>query len=323
MRRTRASKWMKYASLVAALAFASAGSKAEAQDEEIPDSVAVDVDGTKTTSTTEAAFVKAPNAADVAKADEEAKQKKADVDWTLSAGGAINTGNTQSWTLNAGTSFLLTKTDHRLVIDSMFNYGRANPDVLTPGSVYSTVARQWFFTSRYEYYFTDMDAVWASLGMRWDPLAGLNLQMLANAGYLRAFIKEEKQLFTGRIGYSYTYENYTDQAVAAGNALETTANIQGLLLALDYDNRLNEHVELLSSITYIGNLNAVPAQDAKAFHDNRVYWTIALLSQVSDRFAVEARFLLLYDQQPAGLYKTDTTTLFSLVYTPFKSEKEE
>jgi len=322
MRRTRASKWMKYLSLAAALAFASAGSRAEAQDEEIPDSVAVDVDGTKTTATTEPMFVKAPDAAEIAKADEEAKEEKAKVDWSLSAGGAINTGNAQSWMLNAGTSFLLTKTDHRLVIDSMFNYGRARPDVLDPDSVYSTVARQWFFASRYEYYFTDMDAVWGALGFRWDPLAGLNLQMLANAGYLRAFIKEEKQLFTGRIGYSYTYENYTDQAVAAGNAIEPTANIHGLLLALDYENRLNEHVELLSSITYIGNFNEVPAQNAKSFQDNRIYWTIALLSQLSDKFAIEARFLLLYDQQPAGLYKTDTTTLFSLVYTPFKSKEE-
>jgi putative salt-induced outer membrane protein YdiY len=313
---------MKYLPLAAALAFASAGSRAEAQDEAIPDSVSVDVGGSKTTASSEATFVKAPDAADLAKADEEAKKEKAKVDWSLSAGGAINTGNTQSWMLNAGTSFLLTKTDHRLVIDSMFNYGRANANVLEPDSIYSTVSRQWFFASRYEYYFTDMDAVWGALGFRWDPLAGLNLQMLANGGYLRAFIKEEKQLFTGRIGYSYTYENYTDQAVAAGNAFLPTANIHGLLLALDYENRLNEHVELLSSITYIGNINEVPAQNAKSFHDNRIYWTIALLSQLSDKFAIEARFLLLYDQQPAGLYKTDTTTLFSLVYTPFKSKEE-
>jgi putative salt-induced outer membrane protein YdiY len=313
---------MKYLLLAAALAFASGESRAQAQDEAIPDSVAVDVGGSKTTSTTEATFVKAPDAADLAKADAEAKKEKAAVDWSLSAGGAINTGNTQSWMLNAGTSFLLTKTDHRLVIDSMFNYGRANANVLDPDSIYSTVSRQWFFASRYEYFFTEMDAVWGALGFRWDPFAGLNLQMLANAGYLRAFIKEEKQLFTGRIGYSYTYENYTDQAVTAGNAFLPTANIHGLLLALDYENRLNEHVELLSSITYIGNINEVPAQNAKSFQDNRIYWTIALLSQLSDKFAIEARFLLLYDQQPAGLYKTDTTTLFSLVYTPFKSKEE-
>ena len=323
MRRTRAPKWMKYMPLAAALAFAGAGSRAQAQDEAIPDSVAVDVDGSKTEATSEATFVKGPDAADMAEADAEAEEEKAQVDWSLSAGGAINTGNTQSWMLNAGTSFLLTKTDHRLVIDSMFNAGRANTNVLDPDSFYSTVARQWFFASRYEYFFTDKDAVWGALGFRWDPLAGLNLQMLANAGYLRAFIKEENQRFTGRIGYSYTYENYTDQAVAAGNALANSANIHGLLLALDYENRLNEHVEFLSSITYIGNINEVPAQNAKAFQDNRIYWTVALLSQLSDKFAVEARFLLLYDQQPAGLYKTDTTTLFSLVYTPFASKKEE
>ena len=138
------------------------------------------------------------------------------------------------------------KQDHRLTIDSLFNFGRARADVFDPTTNYNTVAKQWFFNSLYEYYFTEMDAVWSSLGLRWDPLAGFDMQLLANAGYLYA----------------------------------------------------------------------------NAFQDNRVYFTIALLSQLSDKLSLEARFLLLYDSRPAGLYKTDTTTVFSLVYSPFKSEKE-
>ena len=46
-----------------------------------------------------------------------------------------------------------------------------------------------------------------------------------------------------------------------------------------------------------------------------------LLSQIADKFAFEARFLLLYDSRPAGLFKTDTTTIFSIVYTPFKADR--
>lgn len=294
---------------------------ASAQEDEIPDSVAVDVEGSKTTATGEASFNEAPDAKSLSEPSAE-KAEKAKIDWNLSAGGAVNTGNAQSWNLKAGTSFGLSKMAHRLTIDSIFNFGRARPDVLDPTTSYATVAKQWFFNSRYEYYFTDMDAVWASLGLRWDPLAGFDVQLLANAGYLRAFIKEEKQLFAGRIGYSYTYENYTDAAVADAIVLAETSNIHGLLLALDYENRLNEHVELLSSISYIGNFNEIPAQNAKSFQDNRVYFTVALLSQLSDKFSLEARFLLLYDSKPAGLYKTDTTTLFSIVYTPFKSAED-
>ncbi|KPK16154.1 MAG: hypothetical protein AMJ62_06565 [Myxococcales bacterium SG8_38] len=314
--------WARWAPVFASTMLLGWGSSVSAQEDEIPDSVAVDVEGSKTETATEARFAEAPDVESLP--DEAAKEEDSvKVDWNLSFGGAVNTGNTQSWNLKAGTGFLLSKKDHRLTIDSIFNFGRARPDVLDPDSSYSTVAKQWFFNARYEYYFTDMDAIWSSLGLRWDPLAGFDLQLLASAGYLRAFIKEEDHLFTGRIGYSYTYENYTDEAVANPDVaiFSETSNIHGLLLALDYENRLNEHVSLLSGITYIGNLSEIPAQDATAFEDNRVYFTIALLSQLSDKFALEARFLLLYDSKPAGLYKTDTTTLFSLVYTPFKSEK--
>lgn len=314
--------WARWAPIFIWTMLLSWGSGALAQENEIPDSVAVDVEGSKTKTATEATFADAPDVANLPDAaSEEEEEDSLKVDWNLSFGGTINTGNAQSWNLKAGTGFLLSKKEHRLTIDSLFNFGRARPDVLDPNSSYATVAKQWFFNARYEYYFTDMDAVWSSLGLRWDPLAGFDLQLLASAGYLRAFVKEENHLFTGRIGYSYTYENYTDAALANPDVgiFEETSNIHGLLLALDYENRLNEHVALISGITYIGNLSEIPAQDAKSFQDNRLYFTFALLSQLSDKFAFEARFLLLYDSKPAGLFKTDTTTLFSLVYTPFKS----
>ncbi len=312
-------KWIR---LFASVLFLfSWGPTAFAQEEEIPDSVAADVEGSKTKAAGQGTFAEAADVENLQA--EKAEEEKVKVDWNLSAGGAINTGNTQSWNIKLGTDVLIMKQDHRLTIDSLFNFGRARADVFDPTTTYNTVAKQWFFNSLYEYYFTEMDAVWSSLGLRWDPLAGFDMQLLANAGYLRAFIKEENQRFVGRIGYSYTYENYTDSAIAAGTILFPTSNIHGLLAALDYQNHLNEHVGLDSSIVYIGNLNEIPAQNyAKAFQDNRVYFTIALLSQLSDKLSLEARFLLLYDSRPAGLYKTDTTTVFSLVYSPFKSERE-
>lgn len=313
-------RWFGFLTAVTLLSW---GSTAFAQADEIPDSVAADVEGSKTKSAGQATFVEAPDAKTLP--TEEPEKKKAEVDWTLNAGGAFNTGNTQSWNLNAGTNVLLVKQDHRLTIDSLFNFGRARANVLDPNTTYDTVAKKWFFNSRYEYYFSDMDAVWSSLGLRWDPLAGFDLQLLANVGYLRALIKQENQLLTARIGYSYTYENYTSEAIASPeNTISLpTSNIHGLMAGLDYENHLNEHVDLSSTIVWVGNLNEIPAQDyAKAFQDNRIYFTIALLSQVADKLSIEARFLLLYDSRPAGVYKTDTTTLFSLVYTPFKSKKD-
>ena len=308
----RCLKALVIASTLTALAV---GSDALAQEDAIPDSVATDVAGGKTEAASEATFSEAPDVKDTPPEETEEEDDRAEVDWSLSFGGSINTGNTRSWNLAAGTDLLLLKGDHRLTIDSLFTLGRADTAPLDPAIGYATIAKKWLFGSRYEYYFTDMDAVWGALGMRWDPLAGFDLQMLANAGYLRAFVKEENHFFAGRIGYSYTYEKYVNDppTFLGGNS-----NIHGLLLALDYENKLNEHVELLSSITYIGNLNKLPLQrDAKAFQDNRIYWSLALLSQLAERLAFEARFLLLYDSRPVPeeLAKVDTTTIFSLVVT--------
>jgi putative salt-induced outer membrane protein YdiY len=290
---------------------------ASAQDDAIPDSVAVDVEGSKTESAGEATFTAdAPDVrATEGEEDGEAapEEPKAEIDWSLNAGGAINTGNTRSWNVNAGSDFTLVKTDHRLTMGALFNFGRADVAPTDPATPYTTVSRQFFFTSRYDYFFTDKDAVWAALGYRWDPFAGFRAQLLANVGYLRAFIKTDKHYFAGRIGYSYTYENYE----VPPSTLTESSNIQGLLAALDYENRLNEHVEFLSSITTIYNLNEVEVQNALPFRDIRIYLTAALLSKLTDRLAFEARFLMLYDRIPAGpdLVKTDTTTIFSLVYT--------
>lgn len=299
--------------VLAAPVFLAWGSGAAAQEEAIPDSVAADVSGGKTEAAGEATFLAAP--ADQAEPAEEAAEAEPEleIDWSLNAGGAINTGNTRSWNVNAGSDFILVKQEHRLTLGALFNFGRADVAPTDPAISYTTVARQFFFASRYDYFFTEKDAVWSGLAYRWDPLAGFRAQLLASAGYLRAFVKTEKHYFAGRVGYSYTFENYQ----VPPSDLTSNSNIQGLLAALDYENRLNEHVELLASIVTIYNLNEVQVQNATAFQDIRIYLTAALLSKLTDKLAFEARFLMLYDRIPPGtdLVKVDTTTLFSLVYT--------
>jgi putative salt-induced outer membrane protein YdiY len=303
--------------VLAAMAVTAWGARASAQEDAIPDDIAADVGGSGTKSAGEATFTAPPpeqeGSTSETTSESPEEEAKAEVDWSLNAGGAINTGNTRSWNLNAGTNFELLKKEHHLTIGALFNFGRADATPTDPTTGYSTVSRQLFFNSRYEYFFADKDAVWAALGYRWDPLAGFRAQLLANVGYLRAFIKTDKHYFAGRVGYSYTFENYE----VPPSMLTDNSNIHGLLAALDYENRLNEHVEFLSSITTIYNLNEIAVQNAMPFQDIRIYLTAALLSKLTDQLAFEARFLMLYDRLPAGadLMKTDTTTIFSLVYT--------
>lgn len=307
------SKLVRMGLVLAFVAFSAWGKGASAQEEAIPDSVAADVTAGTTEAAGEATFMAAPDAPAEAAEEAAEAEPELEVDWTLNAGGAINTGNTRSWNVNAGSDVILEKLDHRLTLGALFNFGRADIAPTDDTVPYTTVARQFFFNSRYDYFFTEKDAVWGGLSYRWDPLAGFRAQLLANAGYLRAFVKTDKHYFAGRIGYSYTFENYE----VPPSTLTSNSNIQGLLAALDYENRLNEHVEFLASIVTIYNLNKVEVQNATPFQDIRIYLTAALLSKLTDKLAFEARFLMLYDRLPPGadLVKVDTTTLFSLVYT--------
>ncbi len=315
---TRVCRWHKSAELSLVLAVVASvtwGARAQAQEEAIPDSVATDVEASKTEAAGEATFAAPPDLKEPPSEEEAAPEEeaKAEINWSLSLGGAVNTGNTKSWNIYSGSDFKLLKESHTLTMGALFNFGRADVAPTNTATGYSTVSKQLFFNSRYDYFFTDMDAFWASLGIRWDPLAGFKMQLLASAGYLRAFIKTDKHYFAGRIGYSYTYENY--EALPMVPTLTDNSNIHGLLAALDYENKLNEHVEFLANIVTIYNLNNVDVQGASPFEDIRIYLTAALLSRVNDKLAFEGRFLMLYDRLPAALVKTDTATIFSLVYT--------
>lgn len=307
------SRLVRLGLVLTAVVFSASVNHASAQEEAIPDSVAADVSAGTTEEAGEATFMAAPeDQAEPAEGAADA-EPELEVDWTLNAGGAINTGNTRSWNVNAGSDVILVKQAHRLTLGALFNFGRADIAPTDPALPYTTVARQFFFVSRYDYFITEKNAVWGGLSYRWDPLAGFKAQLLASAGYLRAFVKTEKHYFAGRIGYSYTFENYE----VPPSPFTSNSNIQGLLAALDYENRLNEHVEFLASIVTIYNLNKVEVQNALPFQDIRIYLTAALLSKLTDKLAFEARFLMLYDRLPPGpdLVKVDTTTLFSLVDT--------
>ncbi len=261
--------------------------------------------------TTEATFEAPADAPPV-----EPEEPKAEVDWAISAGGSINTGNTEAWTLNAGSGFKLVKTDNTLTADALFNFGRANladPAPPAPPTSYSTTVKKFLFSMRYDYFLSEKDALWMSVVERWDPFAGFDTQFMAQAGYLRAFVKEENHYLAGRIGYAYTYELFSSLSPMFATA--SSNHIHGLLAALDYENKLNEHVSVISNLTTIYNLNTVEEQGASAFEDIRISYSLALLASLTEKLSAEVRFLLLYDRIPPTTKKTDTTTLFSLVYT--------
>ena len=233
------------------------------------------------------------------------------VAWTISTGGSLNTGNTQSYAWNAGTDLELFAGRNIFNFYAIANLEGVNSTPSNPESPYETTTKKIFAVARYNYFFTRMNALWASLTERWDPFAGYNTELIAAGGYLRAFIREEDQNLSARVGYAFTYDIYSSESTTT----EPNSSIHGLIAAVDYEIQANEKVQFLFGAAYIINMNRIEAQDADAFKDNRVSTVAAFIANFADRFDVEARFLLLYDSNPPAEFSTDTTTLLNLIYT--------
>lgn len=233
------------------------------------------------------------------------------VAWTISTGGSLNTGNTQSYAWSAGTDLELFAGRNIFSFYAIANLEGVNAKPSNPDSPYETTTKKIFAVAQYNYFFTRMNAFWASMTQRWDPFAGYNTEFIAAGGYLRAFIREDDQNLSARVGYAFTYDIYSSEATTT----KPNSSIHGLIAALDYEIQANEKVQFLFGAAYIINMNRIEAQDADAFKDNRVSTVAAFIANFADRFDIEARFLLLFDSNPPAEFTTDTTTLINLIYT--------
>ena len=274
----------------------------------------------------------------------EAQQEQADEDktsWAVSAGGVFNSGNTRSWALNAGTAFALVRGPHAFGLEWAFNYGRA--DIPDDGSDnFSDTVRNSNAKVRYDFYLTDLDALFVAVGHRWDTFAGLDTRLQLQAGYLRNFLKQDKHRIWGEVGYDFTYDNFDPEVVQnpdtsdnmecdptmnptvtdrpANCQLRTgSQTVHAARLYLGYLNELHENVRVSAGVEALINLNSTDA--ASVGEDIRVNFDAALRSTIAQSLQLEVKFKLLFDNVPAlgsdgePLAKVDTTTTLSLIYT--------
>ena len=256
--------------------------------------------------------------------------------WALSAGAVINTGNTQSWMLNAGTNFRVVRGRHAVGAEWAFNYGRAN----LPGDdrdAYVDTVRNSNARLRYDFYLTELDALFLAVAHRWDTFAGLDTRLQLQAGYLRNFFKEANHRSWVELGYDMTYDNFDPEAIQdpdtamdpscdptmgapmdvadrpANCQADTTQIVHAARVYLGYENALNENVRFLTGLEGLLNLEQI--------EDLRLNFDAALRSTIVDSLQVELKFKLLFDNVPAlqvdgtSREKLDTTTTVSLIYT--------
>ncbi|MAQ13405.1 MAG: hypothetical protein CMN30_01195 [Sandaracinus sp.] len=268
----------------------------------------------------------------------ESHQDKPDevLSWSASLGMVYASGNTNSWTMNAGTQFRIVRNRSAFSLDWTFAYGRAD---LTPNddtTGYVDTVRNSNARARYDFYLTRNDALFAAVAHRWDTFAGLDARIQAQAGYLRNFIQAEKHRLWAEAGYDFTYDNYVptqdpdtaalaecdpemgaseDIAQRPSNCILEGQNVHAARVYLGYDNKLNDFVNFTAGVEALFNL--------QQGDDIRVNIDAAIVSTLSDLFKLELKFKLLFDNVPVpDKGKYDSLLTANLVFA-WEQETEE
>jgi putative salt-induced outer membrane protein YdiY len=228
-----------------------------------------------------------------------------------SLGAALNTGNTEAWQLNTGSQFDLVRGRHGFSLMMAFAYGRANVPDDTVDALVDTV-RNLRTRARYDFFLTPMDALFLAAVYRWDTFAGLDMRAQGQVGYMRNFIKEEKQRFWGEAGYDLTYDNYDPDPLpnpdVTGAFLDGDDVVHSARFFLGYDNQIS------ATLTYLTGVEALV--NVEELEDVRFTWDNALRSSIGGGFDLELKLTIGLDTQPVpGAEKVDTATIVNLIYT--------
>jgi putative salt-induced outer membrane protein YdiY len=275
-----------------------------------------------------AAFAQAPDAAEqhveAARepepiADEEDVSDNSETKLVITAGGVLQTGNTEVLQLNAGALFELVRGRHAFMANA--NY------VLGVGEGYdfdNPTAHNLNGKLRYDFYLTQMDAIFAAFVIRYDRFAGLAPRLQGQLGYMRNFFREQNDegavthRFWGEIGGDITADFY-DYSILAAMAMmpvdptlpETDVIYSGRLF-LGYLNELSDTAKFRTGLEALINL-VDPG-------DSRINWESSLALSIAGNLQAELKFLMQVDTDPPGEGESeaapvDTTTTLNLVYT--------
>lgn len=225
--------------------------------------------------------------------------------WELSLGAVLQTGNTRAYQITGGSRFELIRGPHGFLAETAGNYGAAVVDEAT--DEFDETARNVRLRVRYDFFITDLDAIFASTSIRHDPFAGLDYRFQGQLGYARYVFREENHKLWGEAGYDFTYDNYDpDPLIVDMVELEGSDVVHSARLFAGYDNAINEGLQFRTGIE--GLINVEDAEDV------RIDWLSNLRSKLVGRLQLEIEFHLQWDNVPVpGNVPLDTTTRLNLV----------
>lgn len=250
-----------------------------------------------------------------AEADDEAGDT---LEWNLSFGALVSTGNARSTAITGGTTFLLRRGRHQAFATFLGNYGRAASSVDaepvdTVGNLQGRV--------RYDVFVADRWSLFGMVTARHDPFQRLDLRLNVDPGVAFYIINRQKEQLRVEAGYDFQYD-VRDPASAVeldadGNPiydaqgefipLPRTRITHAARLFGGYTNQLSEVVGFATGLEYLQSL-----QEARRW---RLNWDTSLTAQIVSSLSLAATFTLRMDNDPLpGVKNLDTITSVNLVY---------
>jgi len=117
----------------------------------------------------------------------------------VNVGGAVNTGNTRSKTLNSSAKFQARSKKQRFYLEGKFNYGESEGD---------ESERNWLTGAKYDYFWTEKFYTYLRPFAEYDKFQDLDLRFITAAGPGYQFIDTETTSLFAELGPAYFYEDY-------------------------------------------------------------------------------------------------------------------
>ncbi len=249
------------------------------------------------------------------------------LEWDLSFGALVATGNARQTSLNGGTNFLIRRGRHQFGTTGYANYGWAEveteeADGTTTDSFEPTLGNVQGRV-RYDFFLSPHWSLFAMATARHDRFQYLDLRLNLDPGAAWYVINKAHERLALEAGYDFQFDVRSDDAVVRDDAgmpvlnadesvmpLPNTRSTHAVRLAGSYSNALNEAITVRTDLEYLQSV-----QEALRW---RLNWNVGLNAALYKSLALATTFTLRIDNDPLpGVRSVDTVTAVSLVYRFF------
>lgn len=215
---------------------------------------------------------------------------------TLTVGGFLSRGNTNSEVLNAGANFTRRSEFDRITFDGNYNYSKAK-DPAT--GVKSTTSDNWNTEAKYDYFINPKLYAYADVKVAKDRIAFLDLRFAPGVGLGYQWYESPDFNFRTEGGVGYFYERFSNDGTNQNGSLR---------LAYHVDKKLGDKVKIYHDLEYY------PKFDGTA--DFFVTTDAGIRLTLTKSMFTEFKAQLDHNNRPApGRQKDDTRYLVNVGWT--------